>query len=418
MAMIEKLLIGDCIRELKKIEEGSVDLIYLDPPFFTQKEHSLTPRDNSKEYNFNDVWASLDEYLNFIEHTILEGKRILKDSGSIFVHCDRTASHHIRVILDKVFGRDRFQSEIIWSYKRWSNSKKGLLNAHQNIYFYSKTPEYKFNVIYTDYSPTTNVDQILQARVRDNNGRSAYMRDDKGNVVLGKEKRGVPLSDVWSIPFLNPKAKERVGYPTQKPVLLLKRIIQIASEEGDVVLDPFCGSGTTCVAAKLLNRGFIGIDRSGEAIALARKRLEDMVISDSPKLRNGEGSYIEKTKYESAILESINAVPVQRNKGIDGFLKDYYNEKPVPVKIQANDETLEEAKEKLERATASTNSDLKILIKTNENRQNPLFDISHRGDSDILVIDSYDLIIDTWKKKNLNMKSADYRTPQDHVIAV
>src|SRR5699024_9228610 len=139
----------------------------------------------------------------------------------------------------------------IWAYKRWSNSKKGLLNNHQNIYFYSKSKSFKFNTMYTDYSPTTNLDQILQARMRDEHAKSKYKTDENGQVVLGKEKKGVPLSDIWNIPYLNPKAKERTGYPTQKPILLLEQIIKIATDEGDTVLDPFCGSGTTLVAADL-----------------------------------------------------------------------------------------------------------------------------------------------------------------------
>ena len=128
------------------------------------------------------------------------------------------------------------------------------MNAHQTIYFYSKSKDFKFNTIYKAYAPTTNIDQILQDRQRTKNGKSVYKKDKNGNVVLGKEKRGVPLSDVWEIPYLNPKAKERVGYPTQKPVLLLQQILEIATDEDDLVVDPFNGSGTTCVAAKSMNK--------------------------------------------------------------------------------------------------------------------------------------------------------------------
>ena len=106
--------------------------------------------------------------------------------------------------------------------------KKGLLNCHQIIFFYSKTKDFKFNNIYESYSATTNIDQIFQKRVRDENGKTKYKDDGSGNFVLTKKKKGVPLSDVWDIPYLNPKAKERVGYPTQKPIILLERIIKIA----------------------------------------------------------------------------------------------------------------------------------------------------------------------------------------------
>jgi len=400
MSKIEKLFTGNCIDELKKIENNKIDLVYMDPPFFTQKDHSLVTRDNSKEYTINDKWSNIDEYLELIRSSLVESKRVLKNTGCIFLHCDKAASHYLRVLLDEVFGSKNFRSEIIWAYKRWSNSKKGLLNSHQNIYFYSKSPDFVFNVIYTEYAPSTNIDQILQARVRNGSGKSAYMQDENGNIVLGKEKKGVPLSDVWNIPFLNPKAKERVGYPTQKPVLLLKRIIQIATDEGDLVLDPFCGSGTTCVAAKILNRNFIGIDKSEEAIALTRSRLKKMIVSDSRLLKDGEEEYIEKSKRELAILESISAFPVQRNKGIDGFLKEYINNKPVPIKIQAEDESLQEAKQKLKNATRSDKYDLKILIRTNEIEQNSLF-ADYPDEEDILIIDSYDLIVTNWRKEKI-----------------
>jgi site-specific DNA-methyltransferase (adenine-specific) len=325
------LIIGDCIEELKKLDANSVDLVYLDPPFFTQRNHLLKTRDNSKEYSFEDRWRSLQDYLSLIKKCLIECRRILNSTGSIFLHCDKSAAHHLRILLDEIYGSDNFQSEIIWTYRRWSNSKAGLLDAHQTIYFYSKSNQYKFNTMYGKYSPTTNIDQILQTRERDNNGKTIYKLDENGNPLIEKEKKGVPLSDVWYIPYLNPKAKERVGYPTQKPVLLLKRIIEIASNENDLILDPFCGSGTSLVAAKLLNRKYIGIDISHEAITLAQKRLEDLVFSRSFLLEKGENEYITKSEYEQKILENLDAIPVQRNSGIDGFLKDYYLGKPVSI---------------------------------------------------------------------------------------
>jgi site-specific DNA-methyltransferase (adenine-specific) len=289
--------------------------------------------------------------------------------------------------MDQVFGPENFQSEIIWSYRRWSNAKKGLLNAHQVIFFYSKTQSFKFHTLYNAYAPTTNLDQILQERERGENGKSAYKRDEQGNVVLGKAKKGVPLSDVWEIPYLNPKAKERTGYPTQKPVLLLNQILSIATDEGDLVLDPFCGSGTACVAAKSLKRSFIGIDISKDAVELANTRLSEMVISESNLLIRGAGEYQAKTEKELAILQNINAFPVQRNRGIDGFLKDHFGGMPVPVKIQGEFETLEDAIEKLEKASLSKGYKLKILIQTREAGASRLFG----PESDVCIIPSLEL---------------------------
>ena len=382
-----KIIHGNCLEKLKEIGANQVDLIYFDPPFFTQKKHSLTNRSNSKTYEFEDKYSSIDSYLLLIESTLIQCKRVLKNTGSVFLHCDKTASHNIRTVLDKVFGNENFQSEIIWSYKRWSNAKKGLLNSHQIIFFYSKTTDFKFNTLYTNYSATTNLDQILQDRERNENGKSTYKKDEKGNILLGKEKKGVPLSDVWEIPFLNPKAKERTGYPTQKPVLLLNQILNIVTDEGDLVLDPFCGSGTTCVSAKLLKRNFIGIDISKEAVELANSRLNEMVITESALLNKGADEYLEKSERELAILEEINAFPVQRNSGIDGFMKEHCNGMPVPVKIQSENETLEDAMEKLERASIGKGYALKIVIQTKESKTSRLFDFH----SDVEIIKSLEL---------------------------
>jgi site-specific DNA-methyltransferase (adenine-specific) len=387
------VLLGNCQELIKTISAESVDLVYLDPPFFTQKTHSLVSRDNSKEFSFNDKWKSLDEYLKFIEDVLIQCRKALKDTGSIFLHCDKSASHHLRLLLDKTFGENNFRSEIIWAYKRWSNSKKGLLNSHQTIYFYSKTKDYKFNTIYTNYSPTTNVDQILQSRVRNDLGKVVYSRNDEGDVILGEEKKGVPLSDVWNIPFLNPKASERSGYPTQKPILLLEKIIEISTKKGDCVLDPMCGSGTTLVSAKLSDRNYIGIDISPDAIEMTKARLLEPTKTESRLLDVGEESYLDKSDYERTILKSIDAVPVERNSGIDGFI--YLDDQHIPVKIQKHNESLEVAKRKLINASKNKNSKLMILVRTQKEIENSLFAWT---DENVLIIDSHDFQI----KESLN----------------
>lgn len=368
-----KIIHGDCTIELEKLDNNSVDLVYLDPPFYSQKKHLLSGKDGLRVYEFDDKFESIEDYLLIIRNALISCKRLLKDTGSVFLHCDKNASHHLRILLDDIFGRQNFQSEIVWSYRRWSNSKKGLLNSHQIIFFYSKTNNFKFNTLYTNYSPTTNVDQILHERERNEKGKTVYKTDNNGIAILGGEKKGVPLSDVWDIPFLNPKAKERTGYPTQKPVILLNQVINIASDEGDLVLDPFCGSGTTCVAAKFLNRKFIGIDKSFDAVELTNERLEGGAITESNLLKKGAASYVEKSKEEQEILESIGAVAVQRNSGIDGFLKKHYAGLPVPVKIQDKYDTLDDAIEKLERASRGQEYALMLVVQTKESVSNRLF---------------------------------------------
>ncbi len=351
----------DCLNVLKSISDETVDLIYLDPPFFTQKKQRLSSS-AGKKYEFSDVWESRSEYLDYICIRLAEMKRILKKSGSIFFHCDTTASHYLRVLLDDVFGEANFRSEIIWSYKRWSNSKKGLLPNHQTIFFYSKTANYKFNTIYGQYSPTTNIDQILQERERNSAGKAVYKRDKSGNIVSSKEKKGVPASDVWEIPFLNPKAKERTGYPTQKPIELLERIIKVASNKGDLVLDPFCGSGTTLVAAKLLGRKIIGIDTNPDAVALTEERLSKPFKTNSNLLKVGADAYKTKTESDLSILSQFDCDIVQRNKGIDAFLKKHYLDKPVAIKIQKETESLSEAIQLLFAASKKKDCSFSILI--------------------------------------------------------
>lgn len=382
---MEKVLFGDCLDLLKEFENDSIDLIYLDPPFFTNTIQKLKTRDGSKEFSYKDIWKSNEEYAEFLYYRFIELKRVLKDTGSIFVHCDRNSTHIVKTLLDDVFGLEQFQSEIIWYYKRWSNSRKGLLPSHQTIYFYSKTPHFKFKTIYGDYSQTTNIDQILQKRVRDNNGKTVYARDENGNTINSDVKKGVPLNDVWEIPYLNPKAKERVGYPTQKPILLLERIIEIASDEGDTILDPFCGSGTTLVAGKLKKRKVIGMDISEDAIKLTNSRLENPIKSESNLLQKGKDAYNNVDSLVEKFLHDIEYVPVQRNSGIDAILKETYQNSPILVRIQKEHETLEEAIKQLSKAVKVKHSKKSFLIRTNDIKS--LFELDN-VDSKIEIINS------------------------------
>ena len=383
-----KIVLGDCLDLMSNVKDESVDLIYMDPPFYTQTVQKLSDK-QGKQYSFDDSWATIEDYVEYIRLRFKECRRVLKDTGSIFVHCDRNASHYLKIALDKVFGEGSFQSEIVWSYKRWSNSKKGLLNNHQIIFFYSKTANFKFNTMYTDYSETTNVDQILQDRVRDENGKSKYKTDGNGVVVMGQAKKGVPLSDVWEIPYLNPKAKERVGYPTQKPIILLEQIIKLVTDEGDLVLDPFAGSGTTLVAAKMLNRNYLGFDISKDAVELTNSRLEELVKTESILLKKGKRAYQNLDENCLAVINSIDAVPVQRNSGIDGFLKEHIDGGSVSIRIQRENETLGETIAKLTKASKTKQCSYMVVIRTHKD----IFETVnyHELKSNVIIIDRYDL---------------------------
>lgn len=217
------------------------------------------------------------------------------------------------------------------------------MSSHQTILFYSRSAAFKFNTMTTAYSASTNLDQILQKRIRDERGKAIYARDDFGEPVTNGAKKGVPLGDVWEIPYLNPKAKERVGYPTQKPVLLLERIIQICTDPQDLVVDPFCGSGTTLVAAHLLDRRSVGIDTSEEALKLAAQRLDAPMKTESRLLEQGRQSYVRKDLELLECLKGIDFHPVHRNKGIDAILAAEWHGQPVCIRIQRSNETIEEA---------------------------------------------------------------------------
>lgn len=366
---------GDCLARLSELSTSEVDLVYLDPPFFTNRRHSSTTRDRSKSFSFDDRWGGFGEYAEFMALRLKQVHRVLKDTGSVFVHCDTNANFILRALLDDIFGRDQFRSEVVWTYKRWSNSARNLLPAHQTIFFYSKSKAYKFNVIFGSYSETTNVDQILQLRTRDASGVSAYATDDSGNVVYGNDKKGVPLSDVWAIPFLNPKAKERTGYPTQKPILLLERIIRLTTDPGDFVVDPFCGSGTTIVAASILGRRALGVDTSDEAVNLANSRVVEPVKTESALLKKGRVAYATADLRALGLLEGLELVPVHRNSGIDAFLKSSDGGSMVPVRIQKDGEAIIDAAASLARAAQSKHVSAAVLVRTSESAD--LLDTSH-----------------------------------------
>ena len=353
---------GDCRALLPELDAGSVRLVYMDPPFFTQRVQRLGTRDRAQHFEFSDLWSGQSEYAAFLSACLTELWRVLAPDGSLFFHCDRRATHLARALLDQVFGAQNFRAEIIWQYRRWSNAQRALLPAHQTIYHYSKSEHYVFHPMYVEYSPATNIDQLLQRRTRDAHGKAVYARDAEGRVLGAGVKKGVPLGDVWDIPYLNPKAKERVGYPTQKPVLLLERILLLASDPGDLVLDPCCGSGTTLVAAELLGRRSIGIDRSEPALALARQRLEQPMKTESALLEKGRESYRVAEQHLLAELGDLDLVPVQRNRGMDAILREQVGGRPVALRVQREGESLEHAAELLERAGRAANCRLLVLV--------------------------------------------------------
>lgn len=362
--MQSSVIDGDCLDVMSTLPPNSVDMIYLDPPFFTNKRHALSSRGGGRLFSFDDIWGSQEEYSRFLLDRLFECKRLLKETGSIFFHGDHNNIHIARHLLDSVFGCENFRSDIVWYYKRWSNSKRGLLQQHQNILFYSKGDNFKWNPVLTDYSATTNIDQIMQVRARNSLGKASYAQDETGATLYSKEKKGVPLGDVWEIPFLNPKAKERTGYPTQKPILLLERIVELSTDCGDVVLDPFCGSGTTLVACELLHRNYIGVDISNDAVSLSRERICNPIKTESNLLKKGAESYLTNDPWVDRHLAGLEYTRVQRNSGIDALLREQIEGRPCFVRVQRQGETLSDAALLLRRSSANKGNVALVVIET------------------------------------------------------
>jgi len=250
----------DCLEFAKSILDSKVDLIYIDPPFFTNRTFK----------DYNDSWSNSKEYLLWLNPILKECHRVLKSSGSIYVHCDWHINYGIRVLLEKIF-KNGLINEIAWCYKG-GNSKKRYRQKHDTIYIFSKSDKYIFN--YDDVRITYS-EAILKGAKTDTEGRLYYQTGQNSSGKVYLHDKGQLLYDYWlDIPSTTTShGKEFIGYDTQKPEKLLERVIRCSSDEGDVVMDCFLGSGTTAVVAKKLNRKYLGCDSNPRSIEISSKRL-------------------------------------------------------------------------------------------------------------------------------------------------
>ena len=283
-----KLIWGDnkyVMNALLEKYAGQIDLIYIDPPFATGANFSTTVTigDNEVEHTkeasaieelaYRDTWGKgVDSFLQMIYDRLVLMRELLSDKGSIYVHVDYRMCSFIRLILDEIFGTKNFINECVWHYKRWSNVSGTYQKMHDNIYFYSKTPKYTFNLLLQEYANPDWIEDTVRGFV---DGKLVRLKDEKGNYLKReKENKGVPMHDVWhDINFIGPTSSERLDYPTQKPEALIERIIKASSNEGDLVADFFCGSGTTAAVAEKLGRRWITSDLGRYAIHTTRKRM-------------------------------------------------------------------------------------------------------------------------------------------------
>ena len=207
-------------------------------------------------------------YLAYMAVRLLEMRRILKATGSIYLHCDPTMSHYLKLVMDAVFGRKSFRNEIVWSYQRWTGGTRHFQRMHDVVFLFARSDESRFNQIFEPHS------QKGQHRHKGMN-RTTKIQDGALTQTYVSDSGMKAMRDVWEISYLNANAKERVGYPTQKPLSLLDRIIRSGSDDGAVVLDPFCGCATACIAAEQLHRQWVGIDISPKAAELVQQRMRD-----------------------------------------------------------------------------------------------------------------------------------------------
>ena len=395
---INRLILGDNLEVLKRIDSESVDLIYLDPPFFSNRNYEVIWGDEGEVRSFKDRWSGgIDHYIAWLKERVIEMHRVLKDTGSIFLHCDWHANAYIRVeILDRIFGYQNFRGEIIWQRTNAHNdARRKLAVLTDTIWYYSKggstvyvpiygkhSEEYKDNFYNRDdgdgrgpyrldnmASPNPRPNMMYEWKgypfpekgwryerkkmeELDSEGRIYYPVDNNGKPDLTKrlalkrylnEQKGSLLGNIWmDIWNVQSQAKERIGYPTQKPEALLQRIISMSTNEGDLVLDPFVGGGTTISVAEKLKRRWIGVDQSVQAIKVTEMRLQkSQDLFSSPfsvelhKYDYDTLRYKNAFEFESWIVEQYGGISNRRQRndfGLDGKMPDN-----TPIQVKRSD---------------------------------------------------------------------------------
>jgi len=406
---VNKLILGDNLEILKTIDSEAIDLIYLDPPFFSNRNYEVIWGDEGEVRSFQDRWAGgMEHYIAWLKERVEQMYRILKPTGSIFLHCDWHADAYIRVmILDKIFGTENFKNTITWQRTNAHNdARKKMPNLSDTIFYYTKSNTYTYNVMFGDLDK-----KYVQDFYRLQDEKGFYMSGDltgpkisqgesgmewrgynptKGgrswavpNIIVeelvGKEKlkqmgvleklellyqndfiiftgkgtprvkryidmsKGIVVGDIWiDVKNVQSQAKEKIGYPTQKPEALLKRIIECSSNENDIVLDPFVGGGTTITVADKLNRKWIGIDQSVQAVKVTELRLDkERDVFSSPfsvqlhKYDYDTLRYKNAFEFESWIVQQFGGTSNSKQRGdfgLDGKMPDN-----TPIQVKRSD---------------------------------------------------------------------------------
>lgn len=358
---------GDNLQTLKEIPDNSVDLIYIDPPFNSNRNYEVFWGDIQEKRAFEDRFGDAQTYIAWMRPRILELYRVLKPTGTFYYHCDWHASHYVKVMLDQIFNFNNFQGDIIWNYRLYSQAAvkgKRFEATHDTILHYTKSQDYTFNPVYIDVEIPIEEAKSCGFMVDKKGwfktaptglGKGGYSQEtiekmDKENLIywtknkLPRKKYYVPtdgkfildkhiIGNVWSdIPdMMHINKTEKLGYPTQKPAALLQRIIETSSNKDDIILDAFCGCGTTLVAAQKLRRKWIGIDVSPTACRVMAQRLwdtfklkegEDFILSDLPKTEE-ELMKLPHFEFQNWAVIALGGIPNRIKTGdfgIDGKL--------------------------------------------------------------------------------------------------
>jgi DNA modification methylase len=343
---------GDNLEQLKKLPDGCVDLIYIDPPFNSNRNYEVFWGETKEKRSFEDRHASTQAYIDFMRPRCVELHRVLKDTSSFYYHCDWHASHYVKVMLDQIFGQNQFQTEIIW---RRTNAKglafRSFPNDHDTIFYYTKSNDYTFNrqylphdekyikEFYKNIEPETgrrfSLDNLAnpnkdrpnltyeflgvnrvwrwtKERMQEAYEKGLIVQSSPGTVPRLKryldEQEGIPVDSIWAdISPIQSQSEERLGYPTQKPLALLDRIVKVSSNPNDIVLDAFCGCGTALIAAENLGRQWIGIDISPTACRVMAKRMRDVCgMKEDEKLwRIGRGFVVRDLPWTEKKLREL-----------------------------------------------------------------------------------------------------------------
>ena len=343
---------GDNLEQLAKLPDACVDLIYIDPPFNSNRNYEIFWPETSEKRRFDDRHESTKAYIDYMRPRCEQLARVLKKTGSFYYHCDWHASHYVKVMLDEVFGENNFQNEIVWRRHFSHNDPKKFGCVHDVIFYYVGGKTFSWNQQHVAHSESyikshySNVDEDGRAfqlvscsapgdgpprrfgdkELNPPTGRHWSWTQDgvnelmaRGRIVFTKtgmprlkqyldEMKGVPLQDVWDdIPPVNSQAVEALGYPTQKPLVLLERIIKASSNENDIVLDAFCGCGTAILAAQNLKRQWIGIDISPTSCSVMAKRLRDNTTlrEDEDLWKVGRGFVVQNLPFTVELLRKM-----------------------------------------------------------------------------------------------------------------